>query len=577
MPSPPPAAAWQHFDAILRGDRSHARLVALGHLLLQTGSVITHGCENFEAWQFLAAALPASPRPFLDVAPLLGHCFGALRYRTALTVARAAAACDPGDEETMRALALAALQLADWPVAERALDRATALAGPGAALVMRRLLLRYGEASVAGIAATRARLSAGIDELMACPGLSIDLVNYFAGYSSSLMLLAYHGHDDRPLLERIAALYARIVPDFAWTSPHLGRPRLPGGRIRIGIAGSWNISSNIHYFRPLAERLDPSRFDVHVLTLLPPAAPFAPGTRVHALSGSIAEARRQIADLQLDILIYTDVHIDFFYYLLAAARLAPVQALLPGHPETSGLASLDYFIASAEAEPEDGATHYTEQLVRLPGQVTPYPRLTASASTRLPAGIPAGARLYICAQTTYKLHPAFDDILAAILRRDPEGIVVLFEMMPVEHGRTVLDRIRRHLGPLAERLAVLSRLDLPDYLALIRQSAVMLDSLHFSGGNTSFQALQLGLPVVTVEGRFMRERMTLGMYRTIGFTDLVAARPEDYVDLAVRIANDAAFRARCVAAIEAGLPALLDQAAPIAAYEALFGQWAARA
>jgi len=569
-----PPAAEQHFQAILRGDRSHARLVTLGHLLLATGSAISHGGTTFEAWQFIAAALPSSPRPFIDVAPLLGHYFGALRYRAAATVARAAVACDPGDEEALRALALAALQLADWPTAEKALDRAAHLVGPGAALVMRRLLLRYGEESVAGIGETRARLSAGLDELMACPGLKVDLVDYFAGYSSNLMLLAYHGVDDRPILERIARLYARIVPDFLWTSPHLPDPPAGRRRIRIGIAGSWNITSNIHYFRPLAERLDPGRFDVHVLTLLAPAAPFAPGTQVHALPGHVGEARRLIAALQFDILIYTDVHIDFFFYILAAARLAPVQALLPGHPETSGLPSLDYFIASAEAEPADGEAHYTERLVRLPGQVTPYPRLDVAAEARLPAGVPSGARLYICAQTTYKLHPAFDDILAAILERDDEGCLILFEMMPVEHGRTVIERIRRRLGALAARLVVMPRLPLPEYLALIRHGAVMLDSLHFSGGNTSFQALQLGLPVVTAEGRFMRERMTVGMYRAIGFTDLVAATPEAYVALAVRVATDPDFRTRCIEAIEAGLPTLLDQQAPLAAYEALFRGWA---
>ncbi|MGQ3031408.1 MAG: hypothetical protein ACT60Q_23955 [Ferrovibrionaceae bacterium] len=53
-----PPAAEQHFKAILRGDRSHARLVALGHLLLASGIAISHGGTTFDAWQFIDAGLP---------------------------------------------------------------------------------------------------------------------------------------------------------------------------------------------------------------------------------------------------------------------------------------------------------------------------------------------------------------------------------------------------------------------------------------------------------------------------------------------------------------------------------------
>ena len=51
---------------------------------------------------------------------------------------------------------------------------------------------------------------------------------------------------------------------------------------------------------------------------------------------------------------------------LAAQRLAPVQCVAWGQPETTGMPTLDYFLSSDLMEPPDGAAHYTESLVRLP-------------------------------------------------------------------------------------------------------------------------------------------------------------------------------------------------------------------
>ncbi len=572
--APPEARA--QFELMLRGDRSPAQLLAIADLLIRSDSVIRHGDQVFEPWQFIAAALPFVARPFQAVMPLLTRHFGAGRFGVAFRIARMALACDPADEELLRWVAIAALQIAEIPVAGRFLQRIAVAGGAGApaALVMQRLLMRYSEVSVEAIAETRARLQRGIEELSGRQGLILDLVRRYGGFMSYLMLLAYHGEDDRPLLEQATRLYERIIPEFRWASPHLDTVRSDQGerRIRIGLCGSWYITSIVHYFKPLAERLDPGLFDVVVLGTMPPAQPVA--ARQQILPIDIRAARQAIAELRLDILIYTDIHMDFYYYLLAAARLAPVQALLPGHPETAGLDTIDYFIASGEAEPEDGDSHYTERLIRLEGQITPYPRLAASPADRLPPlPFPVDAHIYVCAQTTYKLHPEFDAIVAAILRQDDAARVVLFEMMPVEQGRAPIARLRHHLGRLADRLVVLPRLDLPDYLALIRHASVMLDSIHFSGGNTSFQALQLGLPVVTHAGKFMRGRMTLSMYRTMGFTDLVAATFDAYVALALRVARDPAFRAHCVAEIAARVPALIDQDTPIERYEALFKAW----
>ena len=71
---------------------------------------------------------------------------------------------------------------------------------------------------------------------------------------------------------------------------------------------------------------------------------------------------------------------------------------------------------------------------------------------------------------------------------------------------------------------------------------VILDPLHFGGGNTSYEALGLGIPVVTLPSSYMRGRVTAACYHKMGLSDLIAETAADYVKRALRLANDRAFR-----------------------------------
>ena len=73
---------------------------------------------------------------------------------------------------------------------------------------------------------------------------------------------------------------------------------------------------------------------------------------------------------------------------------------------------------------------------------------------------------------------------------------------------------------------------------------VILDPPFFGGGNTSYEAFAMGLPIVTWPGSFMRGRVTEGCYRQMGFTELVADSLDSYVEIALRLANDDVWRER---------------------------------
>ena len=66
----------------------------------------------------------------------------------------------------------------------------------------------------------------------------------------------------------------------------------------------------------------------------------------------------------------------------------------------------------------------------------------------------------------------------------------------------------------------------------------MLDTFRFGGGNTSYEAIGVGTPVITMPSGLMRGRVTLGCYRQIDVLDCVASTPEEYVRIAVELATN---------------------------------------
>jgi CRISPR-associated protein Csy1 len=290
-----------------------------------------------------------------------------------------------------------------------------------------------------------------------------------------------------------------------------------------------------------------------------------------SLDGPLVENVRRLRELAPDLILYPELGMDFRVLGLAALRLAPRQLCAWGHPVTSGLPTIDAFLSCRDMEPADAAEHYTEPLHLLPGLGTQYltPALP-SPTDRAALGLPTDRTLYLVPQSLFKLHPDNDAVYAEIAHRDPAAAFVFFatdkESMLVFVTR--LEQAFSRMGLSARRhlvfLPVLSR---ADYLRVNLASDVMLDSLHWSGGNTSLDALLAGLPVVTCPGRFMRGRQSLAMLRALHCEELIAADPSQLASLAVAVAQDSERREGLAQRIRLHYPELTQSEGPLAILE----------
>lgn len=362
----------------------------------------------------------------------------------------------------------------------------------------------------------------------------------------SCFYMAYQGDDCRTYMETISRCYQPLNDPSLKTSPR----REPNQRIRVGFISRLFKNHTIgRLMQGLIAELDRSCFEVSVISHGKYSDPIANHIRENAdryleISDHPATSRKAVADLQLDALFYADVGMDPLTLSLAHSRLAPVQCVTWGHPVTSGSPVMDYFVSSRLIEPEGAEQQYTEKLVQLEHLPSYYhrPRLDGPLRPRAELGLPEGKHIYLCPQSLFKFHPEFDPLLAKILRNDRDGVVAIVEAAHPSWNKALADRFKRSMGDVAQRIVWVPRLKQDAFLHLLATSEVMLDPLHFGGGNTSYEGLGVGTPVVTLPSAYMRGRVTLGCYRQMELMDCVARGAEHYVELAGQLACDSEHR-----------------------------------
>jgi CRISPR-associated protein Csy1 len=440
------------------------------------------------------------------------------------------------------------------------------------------LMLPNVAADAADIARSRARYAEGLATLareLPQAAAPLDADARLDALRWSNFLLAYQGEDDRALQAAYGAMAASLV-DAARVP---ARPRgQRGARIRIGFVSSFFRDGTVgRYFASWITGLDRARFEVVLYDLRPSADPLAAALRAATEATRALPARmpsavaRAIAADAPDVLVYPELGMDATTFALASQRLAPLQCAGWGHPVTSGHGAIDVFFSSAAMEPPDGASHYTEALVRLPGIGTCYRMPQAGvAATRAELGLPAGRTLFLCPQSVFKIHPDDDAMFTAVLAANPESMLVQFAEPNPFTSMRYRARLARTLEAggvdFAGRVIYLPPMRHDRYLAVNAACDAMLDTSRWSGGNTSLDAIAAGLPIVARPGRFMRARQSGGMLRLMGLDELIAGDDAGYRAIAARIAQDRAWRDAQSAAIAANRARLFDDATPVEAF-----------
>ena len=359
--------------------------------------------------------------------------------------------------------------------------------------------------------------------------------------------LAYRNADVGGLLARYGDL-ASAAASSHWHPP-APQPRRHNHRLRLIIVSGqirqhpvWDV-----ILRGFVAHLDRRRFEVHLYhtgCLRDSETTWARGRVDRFLQGPkpLKTWMEDIATDPPDVLLYPEVGMDPTSCALAALRLAPVQIASWGHPVTTGLPTIDYYVSGTLLEGPHADEHYRERLVRLPGTGVCTDASSLHAESWDAPNAPRDVVRFAICQQPMKFDPADDELLARIAAKT--GRCEFWLASPVNlpwaatrlHHRLAAAFVGAGLDPHAH-LRVVRWLPREKFLGFLDAMDVFLDCPAFSGYTTAWQAVHRGVPVVTLEGRFLRQRLAAGLLRQIGLNEGIVESRAGYIETAVRFAN----------------------------------------
>lgn len=384
--------------------------------------------------------------------------------------------------------------------------------------------------------------------------------------------LAYRPVDLTAILSRYGDLASSEAAAY-WLPPREGAPtsRQVRDRIRIAVVSGqvrrhpvWEI-----ILRGLIAHLDTRQFEVylyHTGALADEETSWARRQVASFVQGprSLAHWVAEIGQARPDVIFYPEVGMDPNSGTLAALRLAPLQIAGWGHPVTTGLPTIDWFVSAELLEGPGADQHYREQLLRLPGTGvhTEFPAVQTEhwGGPQRRQGV---VRFALC-QQPIKFDPR-DDILLARVAKEA-GAAELWLATPANmpwtavklRGRLSAAFRAEGLDPEAY-LRTTAWLPRAQFLSFLDEMDIYLDCPAFSGYTTAWQALHCGLPIITLEGPYLRQRLAAGLLRQVGATDGITQSREQYVTTALAWANECRYPDRW-----AERRAELRRAAPLA-------------
>ena len=331
--------------------------------------------------------------------------------------------------------------------------------------------------------------------------------------------------------------------------PRAYRQRVPHQRerLRIGyMSGEYRAHATSFLIAELIELHDRTQFEIVGISIgiddgsaIRRRVEAAFDQFIDAGSLSDAEAARVLNEKEIDILVDLNGYSGRARPGILSRRPAPIQVNYLAYAGTSGAPYVDYILADRWVIPPADQAHYSESVVYLPDsyQVNDSHRAIAPRiPSRSEAGLPEGAFVFCCFNSTHKITPAMFQVWMDILHEVEGSVLWLFERNPIAAGNLRSEAAR--VGVARDRLVFAPEVALPEHLARHRLADLFLDTLPYNAHTTASDALWAGLPLLTCAGDTFAGRVAASLLDAIGLADMIVDTRDAYKSAAIRLARE---------------------------------------
>ncbi len=250
------------------------------------------------------------------------------------------------------------------------------------------------------------------------------------------------------------------------------------------------------------------------------------------------QAAQKIADDAIDILVDVNGYTKHARTKIFAYRPAPVIVNWCGYPGTMGSPYHNYLIADRHIIPPENEIFYSERVLRIACN-QPIDRkreISAFRPTRAQVGLPENAFVYASLNGMQKLTANCFARWMTILSDVPDSVLWLLTGDEATNQRLRDAAAERGVSP--ERIVFAHKAANPYHLARISLADLFLDTTPYGAHSTAADALTMGLPILTLQGRSFASRFCSSVIAAAGLEELICGTPEDYVQRAVAFGRD---------------------------------------
>lgn len=373
---------------------------------------------------------------------------------------------------------------------------------------------------------------------------ALELIPDFPAAADNLLFAMNYSDSFTP--EQVRDEHLRLSEMYTYTDgDSVALLHKQGKKIRVGyVSPDFKAHSVAFFFEPVLLHHDRNHFEIfcYDLVSVPDEA-----TRfmmdqgcewrtVYGFSDSVIA--EQIRADKIDILVDLSGHTKGNRLGVFALSPAPIQVTWLGYPNTTGLKQIHYRLTDELADPLGMTDHLnSEHLVRLPRSFLCY---TPPIFGLEVSPLPEGPIIFCCFNNYPKVSDTVLQLWARIMRLLPGSFFSIKNGSLNDAG--VRDRLIRRFaacGIDASRLIInLFTEGRHEHLKLYGVCHIALDTYPYAGTTTTCEALWMGVPVVTLAGKSHVSRVGASILANIGAPELVAECADDYVDIAVALAQN---------------------------------------
>lgn len=252
------------------------------------------------------------------------------------------------------------------------------------------------------------------------------------------------------------------------------------------------------------------------------------------------EVINKLKQKEINILLIPDIGMSIETRLISIEKLANTTLTTWLHPVTSGSKNINYYLSGDLMEEQNSDDEYTEKLIRLPGiglKIDTKYFLKGGNNTK-----EKNDKFFKVGflQTPFKYHPLNDEIILKVLLDIPESIIYF-----IKYENQFDDKLYSRLKSKIiinkidiKRVKFVERMNIETYTKFLQKLDIAIDTIGWSGGNTTLDCFGCGLPVLTIDGYTLRAKHTAALYKLLNLEKEISLNIEELISKAKLLSKD---------------------------------------